>query len=50
MNPHSLKVALVALRQVTEYEPQSDLGARQKALNEKQLRAFVSSAGKKAAS
>jgi hypothetical protein len=50
MNPHSLKTALVALAQVVAYEPTSDLGRTQKRLNEKQLRAFVSSAGKKVAS
>jgi hypothetical protein len=47
---NKLKVALVALKQCVEYEPQSDLGRYQKELNDRQLREYIVRVGKEAAS
>jgi hypothetical protein len=48
VNP--LKTALINLKQLMDYQPQSELGERQKALNEQQLRAYIADVGSRAAS
>jgi hypothetical protein len=48
VNP--LKQALINLEQVTEWEPKSELGERQKKLNDEQLRRYITDVGSRVAS
>jgi hypothetical protein len=47
---NSLKQALINLKQLMEYEPESELGERQKKLNDAQLRRYIADVGSRAAS